>query len=245
MIKISGKHQVSIFGEFSDIVPTSETILSILNSFKGKDFIPGTVREIAKIGTGNEIRLQLATQNKEWLVNFLTNRIDIEKNPIEGDGDNIGNIQNFVEEAVDICKRIIKAFKIKSYRLSLITTGMLDDMNSSKLDAIYIKLFNPISYYRKNIPFEWNFRTGANTEITIKNKKERLNVLTSLNRIHGLIIHQDVTQNFDRIEIQFDINTTHENKNQRFNINSIIEFLNQAIEIRTQLITDIKEHINV
>ncbi|MBE1427006.1 hypothetical protein H4684_003690 [Desulfomicrobium macestii] len=245
MFDINGKYQASIFGNFTDISPNSENIIKILSLFKEENYIPSTIQEISQIASGNAHRVQLITNDREWHINFLTNRIDIEKNPIDSKGNNLGKIEDFTNYSVKTFEKILLEFNKKSSRFSLVTSGLLKEISSEKLDCIYCKLFNQIKFYEDNPPFEWNFRTVSKIKKELLGSQENYNIISSINRLQGIFSSQSESYNFDRIEVQFDINTTHENQETRFELKHIDEFMKQAVSIRADLIEEFKEYLDV
>lgn len=70
-------------------------------------------------------------------------------------------------------------------------------------------------------------------------------MITSINRIQGLLQITPEIQPFDRIDIKFDINTHQNNKSQRFDSEDIHLFLDQAVPTIQKLLMEIEELFNV
>lgn len=246
MIDILLKYQATIFGNFNDIEPTTENISKLINMFNDKKLLPGTFKEISLQAMNNPVlRLRFSSPNNEWRINFATDRIDIEKNPIELKGENLGKIENFLNESNDIFFRLLSEYKKKAYRVALITSGLFKEMNNEKLETIYKKIFQPIEFYQNNLPYEWNSRSVSKYELEIEKVTELLNVITSLNRIQGQMELSDSILKFNRIEVAFDINTTQDNKEPRFDMNFINDFFYKVNNIRTKILQNIEDVCNV
>jgi hypothetical protein len=239
---ILGRHQSSIFLAAEDITPTPETISALLKLFNDKGFLPSTYQEIGGASIGPQIRLRLNSPNNEWLIDFDTQRIDIQKRPISLKGQNIGDVETFVHDVEDFFSRILSYFKKKGHRLSLATSGLLPEMSPDQLETIYTRLFNnSIAFYDHNRPFDWKFRLVSKVATDMNEIEEEINVITNINRIKGQTV--DAVK-FDRIEIAFDINTTPENKDTRFEVQSLNKFYNRALFFQQQILDDLRGVIN-
>lgn len=244
MIDIAVKYQASIFGNLADISPSPEVISKLLTLFRDKNLLPSTFQEISQFTLGPQLRLQLSSPNNEWVVNFLTHRIDIEKNPIEPKGENPGSIEEFTKEVSELFARILEEYRKKANRIALVTGGLLREMNDDKLTDIYYKLFKPIDFYQENLPFEWNSRCVGRVPFQIVSSIEQVNVVTTINRLRVNLVQLNTLVNLDRIEVSFDINTIHENQETRFDINSLNSFYLEATKLRSQILSNLEVLIN-
>lgn len=247
MIEIVEKYQASVFGNFADIKPTTDIITKVIALFGDKGFIPSTFQEITQFIAPPQLRLRILSQNSEWNINFATQRIDIEKNPLDHKGTNLGPLEDFTKECSELFNRIFSEFNKKANRVSLITSGLLNEMTKDKLDNIYCLVFKPISFYDKNTPFEWGYRSVAKIDLTLPKWKEYINVITLIKRVIGQIMRNGIdidTFNFDRIEVSFDINTVPDNQETRFDIQFINQFFSEAINIRTTILQNLGDLFN-
>lgn len=240
MFDIQGQFQASIFTNAGSIKPTSEIITTLLNLFKDKGLIPGSFQEISPAAPP-QMRLMLSSATREWQINFAGNRIDIKKNAIENKGKNLGTIDGFLNEALDIFSKINNSFSLKANRISLVTSGLLPEQTKDKLNSTFFKLFSPIEFYKNNHPFEWSSSLANCQDLNINGKTEIINVITAINRVSGEMIDGSNLLNIDRIEVNFDINTKPDNEDFRFNNDDIKDFYNQVTKIRSILINQIKE----
>ena len=244
MFDILGRYQASLFLKASGIVPSPDVISPLLNIFRDKGFLPTTFQEIGPQSPALQVRLRLNSPNNEWGINFASHSIDIEKNPVVAAGKNIGKVEVFVDEVIDFIGRILGHFNKKGHRLSIITSGMLREMSHDRLDLIHNKVFRPMPFYEQTLPFEWNSRSVAQSAINIENHDEKINVITSINRVRGQSIEPQRVMQFDRIQVAFDINTLAEEDTDRFSVESLKEFFEGALNIRATIIEEIKEIID-
>jgi len=244
MIDIGTKYQASVFGNFADIEPTPDIISKVMILFHDKSLIPGTVQETSQRDAGQPLRLRISSPNDEWNISFLTQRINIEKKSIDPKGQNLGPIKDFIKESCDFFERILSEFKKKGNRVALITGGLLREMTHDRLNHIYCRLFKPISFYDENIPFEWNSRSAAKLILNAGELAEKVNVITIINRIQGHMAQSQSLSKFDRIEVAFDINTTQENPETRFDMTFINAFFSEAYKIRVKILQKLEELFN-
>ncbi len=237
MIDIKIKYQAVLFGNFTDIIPSPDIVSRLIQLFKDKALLPGTFQEVGAAGL--QTRISLASTNNEWSILFGLGRVDVIKNSTTLDGKNLGTIEGFTEEATIIFRRIMKDFNIKGIRISLISNDLLKEMLSPQLNAIYLKLFNPIPLYKDHPPFQWNTRSIAEFE-TDMNGPTKINVISTLTRNQGRMMSQDQFLQLDRIEVEFDINTSNLNQDLHFDIDIIEKFFIEATKFRTQVLNEME-----
>ena len=153
-------------------------------------------------------------------------------------------MEAFAEDTKDFFSRILRHFKKKGHRLSILTSGVLREMTHEQLLKIYAKLFRSLPFYEQAIPFEWNYRCVSKSEIQIGEASEQINVITSINRIKGQILEPSSVKQFERIEVGFDINTIAENKDNRFTAESFKDFFDSALRTRYEILNQIRDIVN-
>lgn len=241
MLEIHSKYQAIFFTNASDIVPSPEIISNVLTMFRDMELLPSTFQELSGNSVAMQPRIQLNNSNNEWVILFGSNRILIEKNPTPPSSRNMGEIEDFVGQAVDILLRISSHFKLKGNRLSLISSGMFEQMSGELLGQIQTKLFNNIPFYNREPPNEWNYRNASRWHgLKINDITEPLNVISSINRVRGQFNEPIGVTPFDRIEISFDINTESDNTDNRFSGDSLNEFFMYVIKLRNEIIAQIE-----
>jgi hypothetical protein len=244
MIDIKMKYQATIFVDASNIIPTPDNTKTLIDLFSDKELIPNTFREISSSSPVPLVRLSLASSTNEWVINFASRRIDIERHPIEPQGRNLGELSEFCSEVTNFFERIVKTFKKKANRLALVTNFLLEEMTDSNLARVYLKLFNPPKFYEETQPFEWNWRSVSRRPIDLEELTEALNVITMINRVSGEFVIKDEVALFNRIQLSFDINTTSENREHRFDFCHITNFYDSVLKFHNDLLMEIMEFIN-
>jgi len=245
MFDIYGKFQASIFIDASDITPTSPYFSKLFDILKDRGLLPSIVQENNSIITPNNAhRLRLQSPTNLWSVTFLSNRIDIEKMSVIGEPNSLGDISNFIEEVNIIFCKISSVFAEKGSRIALITGGLLKEMDSASLSNVYNKIFSVLPFYNENIPFEWSWKSTSKSIIKINNEDESINVNTFLNRGIGKINLQTSFMDYDRVVVDFDLNSVMENESKRFSLDSLHGAFISLLNIRSEIIDQINHMIN-
>lgn len=241
MIDFKLKYQASIFLNAIDMGATPKNISDMLTDFSDKGFIPNVFQEINNLTPQPQNRFCMQSPNNEWRINIATTRIDIEKNPTDLKGANLGTETDFCKEAAIFFSRILKRFPRKSHRLAFVSRFLLREMSDEELNNIYNKLFNTPSLYKDNIPFEWNWRVVShiNKNIAEELSPESFNFVTSINRINGEIRNDNSVSLIDRIDLSFDINSVPTKAEERFGIDEIESFLEKVTGWHDDLKSDI------
>jgi hypothetical protein len=235
MIDINLKFQVVLFGSFEDISPKPETLKYLIDAFAEKELIPTTIQELGPNGIFN--RISLKSSDNVWNLQFMSNRIDIEKTNKNIGETKMESIDDFITEANDIIKRLDEKFHKKYNRLSLVTRNLLKEMNPDEIFSIFSKISKTIEFYDLNKPVDWRNRIVSRIPLKIS-EEETINVISDINRLKGSLKINSKIQEIDRVELKFDINTFQGNTEYRFSLEDIGIFLEEVTKIEKQLILD-------
>lgn len=244
MIDIKLKYQAGIFVNAEDILPTPDIITSFLQIFRADNLIPNTFQELNPNNPKSQVRLRLSTPNNEWAIAFATNRIDVTKNPTDPKGSNLGTPDDFCSNAIGFFTKIVNQFPKKANRLALITTQLLEEMTEDKLSSVYTKLFDSPKFYKDNPPYEWNWRAVSEIPVQISDLKDKINVITIINRVQGDMTYPEGMTVFDRLLLSLDINTSRKLTESRFDITHIKDYFQQVHKIHESLSSQIMEYID-
>lgn len=243
MISIPERYETHFFTDIADLRPSADTISPLLEAFRDVNLLPTTYTEIG-LFPRPEVRLRLMSPNNEWVIDFDITRISISKNKVKAGGANLGAIEEFTRNSTDFLGRILTRFPKKSHRLGLVTRGFMSEMSGEQLLRIYRCLFLPIRFYQDNVPISWNFRTHTRIPENLGDNQEIINVITRVNRIKGTFIEEGSSVPFDRIRLDFDINTSQDNKEARFDLTHLNSFNSITLRIRNLLLSQLKEQFN-
>ena len=248
MIDMKMKYQATIFGNFNDIEPTPDNSKKLIDLFKDKALIPGVIDEFRATAQTpiptRHARIRCASANWEWVIEFLSNRIQIVKRAIEAHGANLGDLDAFCSDASYLFKQITSQFKKKANRIALVTQFILQEMTDKALSQIYLKLFKAPEFYIENPPFEWDWRTASRNPIRLEELDETLNIIVTMNRSYGEFQAKGEVTPFDGIQFSLDINTVPDNQELRFSADNIASFYNQVSRLHDNLCSEITEFIN-
>ncbi len=236
MIDRTGKYEVGFFAQGTHVEPNPDIIIRLLETFKDRGFLPITVDEVL-IGSSSKMRrqLQLTDNNSVWNLAFEPHRILLTKSEVKGL--DIGTPDNFIGEAVDIIGRILHVIPLKGSRLSYITKGLLKEMTDVELKKVNSNLLKLPAFYIDDPPHQWVIKNVNRKEFHLHKKLEQVNIITEISRIQGLF-NNDPPIPFDRIAVGFDINTYQKNKDPRFGIEDIVNFLRIAVDVSKQITTE-------
>lgn len=244
MIEINLNYQASLFANLSDINFNSDNTIRVLNLFREYELIPTMFQELTPFHPSPILRPQFASPNNEWVVRIATQRIDVEKNPINGLAENMGSLIEFTNRASVLINLFASEFGKKGKRIALRTNGLLENMEDEQLNRIYNTIFNPLRFYLNSQPKEWNTRSVSRINYEINSRMEMVNVITSISRIQGGLVQNNAPIQFDRISADFDINSIPENDNTRFEGTDLSQFYNKAIVTRNEILSEIEGVIN-
>ena len=244
MFSGSVKLQAVLFGEFKDILPTSDRIMKLMEMFSTKGFIPGTFLELDMTSPTPINRISLTSPNGEWLINIGSQRIDIFRNPLTPLGENLDNLGLFIDESNEIFEKLFGYFGRKGTRCALVTEYYFENDSIDEYNRIYGLLRKPFGLYERQIPFEWNIRDASRQMIADGALTDAINTISMINRAQGQLIGPGVVKPFDRIQIIFDINTIPDNGDQRFDIERTRWFFGSALQIQERMARDLSEVLN-
>lgn len=226
--------QVSLFGDFSIIDLSNDTMIKLLQTLGEYKLVPMNFREL-NINTQQFVmRPQFTTQDGSFIINFGTTRIDIFANNVQNFG--IIPIDEFYDITIKCVNDIFDSFKLISNRLSFISKSMFPIIDSSK--ECYKKNNLSIEFYEGKDNSEWSIRNLAKVKVNLKEKdtEEVINVGTIISRMNVAKNNYGTLENIDAILIDTDINTLGENFSPRFSKLVIPDFLKQTIDMRNQII---------
>ena len=246
MIDLRLKYGAGIFVNAQDISPTPETMSDLISVFRDKGLVPAVFYEL-RAGLGlppGQPRVRLASPNNEWAISFASNRIDVNKNPTDLSGSNLGDLTSFSLQAVDFFERLTAKFNKKANRLVLDSISMLPEMTPEHLEKVYKRLFRAPQFYQENAPFEWGWRAASRKPITIAELEDTLNVIATISRVRGELGQDSGISKLDRIQLAFDINTTDLGLEYRFDLAHVKSFFQQAPKIHESLSEEIQGYID-
>jgi len=180
MFRAALSYQASFFGAFESIRPSPETIPPLLKAFSADGFLPNTFVEVGPRGTENRIRL--APSSNEWFLDLDQDRIQAIKNPVKAGAKNMGDPEQFAEDAHRLVGTVLDLHPRKGKRLSLVTKHLLDDVDGCSAGDLLRRFANPLPFYSEANPVAWQVRMTARVGTDIGEAKDTLNVITWVSR---------------------------------------------------------------
>jgi hypothetical protein len=225
------RYLASVFVDAESVTPNAENISGLLNALQDKTFIPMSGQEMSP--KGPLLRIVFTTIDGEWQLALLSKRFDLTRVATVQDGSNLGDFSTFCRDAIPKLTTALEYFQRKAHRLGAVQEGFLPDMPKMEMERIVTRLFNFPSIYAEKRPFEWDWRMVSQVERSIGGLRELTNTNTTIRRYSGMLSQKEGEETatelpFDRIRVDFDINTVPTNVIARFEHTHIASFLEQC-----------------
>jgi hypothetical protein len=237
------KYQAVLFGDFSHIHPTEDTIKSCIGSFFTLGLLPtGSTQEFDPQMNKMEPRLGLQSMRNGVLVNFLRGRIDIQAMPMPGSPAGTLTFPQFVDQVKEISKVIYALFNPKVTRAGLVHEKFCKPMSAEEIALLRKKfLSSNADIHPDNEVIEWNVRACSKFDFEGL-VKQSVNVIHALNRVNVQIQEPGSTNDFETIHVALDINTN-PNKEVHNSYDAINDFFEQASNKEREMMTRLAEVI--
>ena len=223
--------QLSFFGKFNNVQLDTPLVIKLLENLQNDNFITSSVDSATvNVLTGKlEVtsRLQLITKNKKWNIVFLDNRIDFNFNYQNDDEQSIGELIEFANSL--ITKTFNALGNEKGFRLGVNIRLIKEKLDDIKKKQFGLRFINPLKICSDKEFSEWGVKFNAKSELNFSDTKKEIS-----NRILE-IFQQDYYKKQDEkiikeseINILFDINTSQDNFELRFDGVDLINYSKEA-----------------
>lgn len=236
-MSVALNYQLSVFGKFS-IAPLPDVITDLMNKINTETneiFLPNIINnqqiEIPSNRITINANLGFVTQNQQYNIAILNDRIDVNYNKV--DQSNV-DLLTFCAFSVKILVAIMDYFKIYSNRLAINIQRVCDFDNFEQLQLCGKKLVRSAAYYMDKEFAEWSMRTNSQVNIELDKHQEVLNVITDISS------GQDITGQKAACLFHIDINTSPQNQSMRFGKDSLPAFIENTKDIAIGLINDVE-----
>jgi len=237
------KYQAVLFGDFSHIHPTEDTIKSCIGSFFSLGLLPtGSTQEFDPQTNKMEARLGLQSMRNGVLVSFLRSRIDIQAVPMPGSPAATLTFSEFTDQVKEISKVIYALLNPKVTRAGLVHEKFCKPMSEEEILSLRKKfLSESADIYPANEVTEWNVR-ACYTFVFEGLVKQPINAIHALNRVSVQLQEQNLINDFETIHIALDINT---NPSQEIHnsCDAINEFFEQSFNKEQEIMKTLTEVI--
>lgn len=228
------KYLFVAYGNYSDITPNTENIKFFFNNFLEKQLIPNQFQEVNLnfLNINKDLkselvnRLGLTSLDKKWEIRFDLDKVEF---LFSEDISNESTLQvdTFGEKVLEYLEIIDSRFSKKHTRIGLVVQYLISEVNSRD---VFNKHGKPLDYFKEEDPIEWGNKVVVRKIFEIPNK-EIVNISNDLKWLKASIVSNSTDSLFEGLHLAIDINTLHENSNDRFDLNSIKSFLQKSIEI--------------
>lgn len=232
--------QVSLFGDFKDIVFNSKSNTNPLEFLDFDTFFSDTIDVQMEDPENNsqyfEKRSRFFSENLSIEVVFLSNRIDFNYFYNE-----IGPKYTSVYEIFSLLEKLMTKINEKFGTLNgnrLAVNGNIL-MSRYSLQDLYHKLekfYSPISSLQGEELEEWSARSNYLVSVAVsKNDSEKCNCIIDLNKVRNAIHTEDV-----RMMVLLDINTVPSSTDTRFNMTNLLYFAPKASKLMDEFLQELE-----
>ena len=230
--------QISVFGDFTSIIPDADTIQAMIARFSNYGLLPNIFQEqdvtfspnleLTKADTMN--RLQMVSFEENINVIFARNRLDI--NRISTDL-TISLTNDDLYMLLDILNKAASGLSFS--RIGFNTTSLLDN----PADSIMQKIQPRISSYTN--PSELQIMVNKREDVSIgESLNEKSNIILNVQKTMGQLLIMNKPLSVDKaLILQFDINTAPENSEPRFFSEQTKTYVVSAEQIRRSVLRDL------
>ncbi|MEG2001074.1 MAG: hypothetical protein RR053_06770 [Evtepia sp.] len=243
MMIVDHSYKVSAFGNFENILPTSENMMYFLEAFDCCKMVPSVATEGAfNVKTQQQLvtqRLSFISNDSRERVVIASGRIDYEVNATDDIKLDVSQRESLNKKILFVFKTIFERFDIQSSRLALNPSSIITNLTDDEYMQIMKKYHNPISIYTPTDLSEWGTRLLVCKDIVINGKTEVLNVITQIDLEIAQKAEAGVLKEDHVFVVTLDINTSQNNRNIRFSAVELEEFISQANSIWDKIIDEV------
>jgi hypothetical protein len=205
--------------------PTAKVIEELATAMAIPDFQALTVLE----GPAQAARIMFHDPERSIQIFFGSKRIDISRNMVGAVPSDFGDFGVFAKRAGTMLAKAIPVAARVPHRLAAVREGFLPDLPAADMDSICTRLLKLPMSFTNPPPFEWDWRCARRVERNVGRSKETFNEIAAIKRVSGTFqLAGEKPKDFDRIRLDFDINTSPENLNARFDASRLTKFFDKA-----------------
>lgn len=221
-------YKFSVFGDFSQLKYSSDNMKKLLDVKAEKILIPNVISQAGLSGTVEQ-RMQLVSTDHTIIISVLQERIDVEIYSDKQTGFGSEHFRKIVLQLVELMRQIHLVFQEEisdATRMALVARYVYFDISDEIKAGFRDRFVNTLDFYKDKMTDEFFVNIVGNITYKINNKDEVMNVVTVITRLfpsQGIGVDIPV----DGYQIDFDINTMPQNKENRFNPEVYDEFAKQ------------------
>ncbi|MBF8651331.1 hypothetical protein IRZ81_11010 [Pseudomonas putida] len=235
--EISLKYQASVFGDFSKIVPSEETLKRCIESYFSQGWLPSNLQEF--VGSKNAIESRLALQSMRTgiTINVLSNRIDFIVSPLPGSPAATVTMQSFLTQFSNMYPQLASQFGVAVNRVGFVCDHFLkvqrhEELNifKSKLLALDLDNFAGDSA----MPVEWSVKNTSRIPSATFDGAP-INVICNFSKVTAQLADPNGQKEFETPHLSIDVNYPAENTVPSVSPDQVVNFVNEAASIESQV----------
>jgi Cu/Ag efflux protein CusF len=227
--------QMSLFGNFINIKPQTNLVISLLTALQEEQFIPGAA-EIANIDmkTGKitvDNRMQLMVPDRSWSIVFLGERIDF--NYVYQNGAvTYSNPNKLIDYGRKIIEKTFSVFEnTTGNRVAVNCSVIIDDLDENARKEFCNKYTKKLGIFENDSYTEWGVRFNSRGIVKIQDKEEKCNRIIDMQMIERPTTNEQSNGDLHDIVITMDINTAEVTPEKNFSYEDLLVFSNEASDI--------------
>ena len=225
---IDQSYQISLLGNYEEIIPNPENLKFFWDRFWVKGLIPNTHYEINLELGDNPIlntiarsnpRIRLSSGDSSLNFSILSTKIDFSLANIDLDSFKMTDFDAFIEKCKDFIQIINERFPNKHRLIRIIRDFLL----SGHDEVIQKKFSKNVPFFEKKPLQEWKYTLSVRDQVA---NFEDLNLTSTIKKINNTVLNNTKKIDFEGFHLRIDVNTISENEAYRFdgsNINNSID----------------------
>lgn len=231
--------QMSIFGNYENIVPESELVLKLAEALKEYEFIPGTIdvglfdetKGEAAIGK----RIHMVSNDGCWVINILMERIDFKYSYKEGTRE-YAQVEKVCVIAAKLAQCVFDVLEeVRGKRLGLYCSVRYDLTDICVHRIMAEDAFGVSQFAKRNIEMQLVRFANVDTIEFGDGKSEKSNMVLNVNL--------DTRENRNRLLVTCDVNTVSDNRQARFMPKDLSDYTAVAREKIREMLSDFQAYI--
>ena len=220
------RFQASVFGIFSDIDLSQESMSKLYQIYLKENMMPAIMKEFDVISQTVKNRPNFVANDNSISISIASNRIDIVSDISAAD--KMYEKDRFITVAQRYLHEFLEIFTVGISRISYIEEGIIKTLNDAMDGTIRNQFLNSKHIYNCDKVFEWASNSVSLDKWNINGKTEsvNMNVTTALRKMNAVSGGQPIVLN--ALVLTQDLNTVAENTSARFDYNDVVSFLHEA-----------------
>ena len=226
MFDVTTKYLASAFVDAESIEYEADNLRPLLDALGDSELSAQNLVQITQSGLKKRFRFEHIGTGDD--LQLLGDRFDVTRKHKPPDGENMGDVAAFCEQAAELLSGSLDHFGRKAHRLAVVIDGLLTDLNENDFVVLADRLLNAPDL-GGGPPFEWNWRIATKIERSFGQFADETNTLVHIRRARVTMsaLGQPLFEG-DTIGVSLDINTNPENKVARYDSDGIRAYLGEV-----------------